>query len=307
MSTRSSPAGPPPVASVIVVTFNGRDLVRECLRRIPAALGELRGEVLVVDNGSGDGTPEMIAREFPEVNLIATGQNLGFAAGNNRGLQAARGRVIAFLNPDTEPARDSLAILAAALDADERLGIVGPRLVYGDGTLQPSVRGFPTFGVSLLVVLKLYRLLRRLPAVARYDAAAFDYTRAADVDQLMGACLVMPRPVIDLMGGFDERFWMWFEEVDLCLRVQAAGYRVRYLPGPVVLHRLNQSTVLLHSVFTQRMYAKSLAAFFAKHHAAWQAETLRALSWIGVAAAYAVQGARRLRDRTGVRHHIKTA
>ena len=284
-----------PEISVIIVTFNCRDLVRQCLRGLPASLGHRTGEFIVVDNGSHDGTPEMIRREFPLVQLLATGENLGFAAGNNRGLTLARGRTIVFLNPDTEPTAGSLERLADTLDADRTLGIVGPRLTNPDGTLQPSVRGFPTFGVMLLVLLKVYRLSGRLPAAARYDARAFDYGRAQDVEQLMGACLAMPRTMVEAMNGFDERFWMWFEEVDLCYRVIQAGSRVRYIPEAVLMHRLSQSTVLLHSVFLQRMYARSAVAFFAKHHPRWQASVLRSVSWVGVAAARAVQAVRRVR------------
>jgi hypothetical protein len=299
-------AAAPPAISVIVVTFNGRDLVRACLSTVGAALAPRGGEVIVVDNGSRDGTPEMIAAEFPGVRLEATGENLGFAAGNNRGLKLARGAVIVFLNPDTEPAPGSLARLADALDADGTLGIVGPRLTNGDGSLQPSVRGFPSLAASLIVLLKLHRVAGWLPPVARYDAAGFDYDRPADVEQLMGACLAMPRRVVERLGGFDERFWMWFEEVDLCLRTRQAGWRVRYLPDAVVLHRLNQSAVLLHSVFTQRRYADSLVKFFAKHHPAWQAALLRSVAWVGVAAAQAVQVGRRLGDRSGTKYRIRS-
>jgi GT2 family glycosyltransferase len=294
----------PPAISVIVVTFNGRDVVRACLSTVGAALAPRGGEVIVVDNGSQDGTPEMIAAEFPAVQLLATGQNLGFAAGNNRGLRLARGGVIVFLNPDTEPAPGSLARLADALDADDTLGIVGPRLTNGDGSLQPSVRGFPNFAASLVVLLKLHRIAGWLPPVARYDAAGFDYDRPADVEQLMGACLALPRRVVERLGGFDERFWMWFEEVDLCLRARQAGWRVRYLPDVTVLHRLNQSAVLLHSVFLQRRYAQSLVRFFEKHHPAWQAGVLRRVSWVGVAAARGVQFVRRLRDRSGTKYRL---
>lgn len=290
--------------SVIVVTFNGRDLVRACLRTVPAAFGGRRGEVIVVDNGSHDGTPEMIAAEFPEVRLDATGENLGFAAGNNRGLRQARGRIIVFLNPDTEPAPGSLATLAAALDADPTIGIAGPKLVNGDGSLQPSVRAFPTIGAALLVLLKLHRFTGWVPAIARYDARGFDYDRPADVEQLMGACLVMPRPLVDRLGGFDERFWMWFEEVDLCLRTRQVGLRVRYLPEATVLHRLSQSAVLLHSAFLQRRYGQSMVRFFQKHHPAWQAALLRPAAWTGVIAAHGVQVVRRLKDRSGTRYHL---
>lgn len=293
--------------SVIIVTFNGRDLVRACLRTTPASFGTLTGEIIVVDNGSRDGTPEMVASEFPSVHLIATGENLGFAAGNNRGLQVAQGRVIVFLNPDTEPAPGALALLAAALDGDATLGIVGPRLVYGDGSQQPSVRAFPTFSVSLLVLLKLYRLARWLPAVRRYDAADFDYDRPSDVDQLMGACLAMTSSLAAEMQGFDQRYWMWFEEVDLCLRVKQAGYRVRYVPEAQVLHRLSQSAVLLPSVLKQRAYANSLVAFFDKHHPRWQATALRSVAWTGVAAAHVARVGRRLIDRFAARPRIKTA
>lgn len=293
-----------PELSVIIVTFNCRELIRESLRRIPAGVGGRTSETIVVDNGSQDGTPETVRTEFPHVRLEATGENLGFAAANNRGLQLARGRIIVFLNPDTEPAAHSLELLANTLDADRTIGMVGPRLTNPDGTLQRSVRGFPTFGVALLVLLKLYRFSRRLPVIARYDRGDFDYDRAQDAEQLMGACCVMPRAVVDALKGFDERFWMWFEDVDLCLRTVREGWSVRYCPEAVVMHRLSQSAVLLHSVFLQRMYAQSAVAYFAKHHPRWQANVLRAVSWVGVAAARLVQAVRRLRHRSSEKYRL---
>lgn len=293
-----------PAVSIVVVTYNCRDLVLRCLATLPAALATLPFETIVVDNASADGTLDAIREGFPWVDAVAAGANLGFAAGNNLGLARTRARVIVFLNPDTEPEPGSLARLVRHLDEDAAIGLAGPRLVFPDGSWQPSCRAFPTFGVAVIVLLKLYRLLRFVPAVRRYDMRGMDDRRPQDVEQIMGACMAMPRSVLDRVGGFDERFWMWFEEVDLCRRVRQAGWRVCYRPDAQVMHRMGQSAVLLHSVFAQRMYARSLVAYFEKHGSPLQARVLRALSGFGAACAHVVQGVRRVAQPGGRRYRI---
>ncbi len=288
-----------PTASIVIVSFNCAELLARCLTSLRAAAGAVDVETIVVDNASGDGTPDMVRERFSGVRLIASPDNLGFGAGNNAGLALATGRVLVLLNPDTEAAPGSVETLVRALDEDGTIGLVGPRLVNADGSLQPSCRAFPTFGVAFLVLLKLYRVLRFLPAIRRYDCRGMDYGRSRDVDQVMGACMAIPRAVLDRVGAFDPRFWMWFDEVDLCLRVRQAGWRVRYCADAWVMHRLNQSTVLLSSVVRQKMYAQSLVRYFEKHHSALAARLLRCVSWVGPAAATIARAlpGRRARDR----------
>jgi GT2 family glycosyltransferase len=290
--------------SIVIVSFNCRDLLLRCLECIPAAAAPLAFETIVVDNASVDGTPDAVRAGFPAVRLVASGDNLGFGAANNVGVGMATGRWLVLLNPDTEARPASLSTLARLLEGDRSIGLVGPRLVYPDGSLQPSCRAFPSLATGLIVLLKLYRAVRWLPAIRRYDCHGLDYDRPADVDQVMGACMVISRALFTRLEGFDERFWMWFEEVDLCYRVKADGLRVHYTPSAVVMHRLGQSAVLLHSVFAQRMYARSLVAFFRKHHGAAAAALLRSVAWVGVVLAHGAQTIRRMRAGAGPRYRI---
>jgi len=244
-------------------------------------MAPLEGEVILVDNHSQDGTVDMVQAEFPWVTLLASPQNLGFAAGNNLGLTRASGEYVALLNPDTECHDGSLARLVDVLRGDPGLGMTAPRLLNSDGTLQPSIRSLPTFGLAVLILAKAYRLLRRMPAVRRYDAATFDYDRAQDVEQPMGACMVVPRRVLDEVGPFDERFWMWFEEVDLCQRVLAAGWRIRYVPDARVVHALGMSSNQLKMLLRHQRYADSMLKYFAKHQPGWRVPVLRTAAAIG--------------------------
>ncbi len=293
----------PPRLSIIIVSYKCASLLRACLRTVREGAAPCPADVIVVDNHSGDDTVDMVRTEFPWVDLVASPRNLGFAAGNNLGLARAAGDVVVFLNPDTECAPGALATAAAVLD-DATIGMSAPMLRNPDGSLQPSVRRLPTLGVSLLVVMKLHRLCRWLPAVRRYDCAGFDYESAQDVEQPMGACLLVPRRVIDRVGGFDERFWMWFEEVDLCRRVREAGYRIRYVPDARVVHALGVSSIQLHNVFRQARYADSLVRYFAKHDGRVSALLLRAASLVGLGLSWVVQALLRLRDRSASRYRL---
>lgn len=293
----------PPRLSVVIVSYKCEALLRECLRTVREGAAPLEAQVIVVDNNSGDGTVAMVRDEFPWVDLVASERNLGFAAGNNVGLGRATGDVVVFLNPDTRCEPGALATTAGVLD-DVTIGMSAPMLRNADGSLQPSIRRLPTLGVSLLVVMKLHRLFRWLPAVRRYDCADVDYARAQDVEQPMGACLLMPRAVLDRVGGFDERFWMWFEEVDLCCRVRDAGYRIRYVPDARVVHAMGVSSIQLHTVFRQSRYADSLVRYFAKHRGPLAAFLLRAASFVGLGLSWVVQGLLRLRDRSAARYRL---
>lgn len=224
--------------SIIIVNWNAGPLLRTCLDALPAACAGCTYEVIVVDNASTD-TSVARARESPQpFTLTALPQNVGFAHANNLALKRASGDVLLLLNPDTEPRPGSLAALVDVFAGHPRAGVVGLQLLNPDGTRQSSVRRFPTTLVLALLLTRLARLFPNLPAVRSYLMADVPSVSDAPVDQVMGACFAIRRPVLERVGLLDEGFWIWFEEVDYCRRVRNAGYEVWFTPtGAVVHHR----------------------------------------------------------------------
>ncbi|MHB1417931.1 MAG: glycosyltransferase family 2 protein [Chloroflexota bacterium] len=226
-----------PDISIVIVSWNVRDLLIGCLCSVRRELGGgLRGEVFVVDNASGDGTVAAVTEAFPEVRVLANDTNLGFVRANNQALARCTGRYVLLLNPDTEVREDALARLVAAADADPQLGAVGPRLLNGDGSVQPSRRRFPGVKTAVLESTVLERLFRQSATVRAFYVADRSDDEEQDVDWLVGACLLLRRSAIAQVGVLDERFFMYSEELDLCYRLRQAGWRVRYVPDAAVVH-----------------------------------------------------------------------
>lgn len=262
-----------PEVSVIVVSYNGRDVLRRCLD----ALDTDRHEVIVVDNASDDGSPELVREEFPAVRLLEAGRNLGFGAANNLGMRQASGRCFALVNSDAWARDDGLEVLVEFLKSDECLGIVGPRLVDDRGRLQLSVRGFPTVWRLCTEYFFLRKLAPSSRAFNAFYASGFDYESVREADWLMGAALVVRREMIDEVGGFDERFFLFSEEVDLCYRARRAGWRIAYTPEATFVHLGGSSTRPVWS----SMYREQLrghVAFLEKHQGVESAE--RARRWL---------------------------
>jgi GT2 family glycosyltransferase len=203
------------------------------------------GEIIVVDNASTDGTVEAVAGEFPSVVLIANVENRGFTGGNNQGMQASSGQFVLFLNPDTEVAPDALAALLDYMSAHPEVGACGPELRYGDGSWQSSRRRFPSLASALTESTPLgWHLPPRLnPWARRYrfedSAPGADAQR---VDWLVGAALMCRRSVLDQVGGFDEGYFMYSEELDWCRRAAAAGWEIHYVPWARVIHYEGKSS-----------------------------------------------------------------
>ena len=259
--------------TAIVVSYNGRDVLARCL----AALDAERYEVIVVDNASTDGSPDLVRDEFPAVTLIEAGENIGFGAANNLALRQASGSYYALVNSDAWALGDGLDVLVEFAASNPSYGIVGPRLVSEDGSVQKSVRGFP----SVWRLCTEYFFLRKLAPWSRtfnaFYGAGFDYSTVREADWLMGAALVVRREVIDQVGGFDERFFLFSEEVDLCFRAQAAGWKTVYTPDASFVHLGGASTRPNWS----RMYREQLRGhvlFLEKHAGAETAE--RARRWL---------------------------
>lgn len=267
---------PDPEISIIIVSWNVRDLLVTCLQSLSKFVLTPH-EVIIVDNHSTDGTIEVIERDFPGCAIIRNAQNEGFAKANNQGWQRARGKYMCFLNPDTEFIEDPFPNMVAYAQQHPRLGCLGPEMLNPNRTHQQSVRRFPSLIDQALVLLKIPGLLsslhatvfyKMIPPLARYFAdPGTGVTSPKLVDQVMGAAMFVPRLVLEDAGSFDEGYWIWFEEVDLCRRLQQRGYDVVYLPTARIVHHGGQSFAQHYSLAKQVWFMRSLARYVNKYWA----------------------------------------
>ncbi len=257
--------------SIIIVSWNVRELLRACLAALPC-----ESEIIVVDNASSDGSAAMVAAEFPQVRLLANRQNRGFTGGNNDGLRLATRPFVFFLNPDTVVQDGALLHMLDYLATHEDVGVVGPQLRYGDGTLQSSRRRFPTFATALFesTPLAWHWPALRNPWARRYHLADVSPDKIQEVDWLVGAALLTRRAVLDQVGGFDEGYFMYSEELDWQRRVKQAGWRVVYLPEAVITHYEGQSSAQVTAARHIR-FNSSKVRYFRKHHTPVAAGFLR--------------------------------
>lgn len=274
--------------SFLIVSWNVRELLRRALHSILAdasAITPLTIQIIVVDNASHDGTAEMLRAEFPSVRVIVNADNRGFTRGNNQALAAATardtsvaasGRYLFLLNPDTELVPGALRAMIEFMDAPENacVGILGPQLVYPDGSIQSSRRRFPTFATALLESTKLQQWLPRNGVLTRYYMGDTHKDDIQDVDWVVGAAMLVRRAVYDQIGGLDERFFMYSEELDWCYRAKQAGWRVVYFPRAQVRHYEGKSS---EQVLAQRdiYFHSSKVRYFKKHHGVLKGELLR--------------------------------
>jgi N-acetylglucosaminyl-diphospho-decaprenol L-rhamnosyltransferase len=252
--------------AVVVLTYNG-------LPWVERALGSVRGhESVVVDHGSTDGTLEFVRERFPEVRVVEQ-ENRGFGAGNNRGLAETSAEFVCLLNADAWFLGDGLERLAAVLEAHPEAAIAGPRLRNPDGTLQRSVRGFPTLWGLATEYLFLRKLAPRSERLNPLYAGCFDHEREREADYLYGACLLVRRAAVEQVGGFDEDFFMFSEEVDWAYRLRAAGWSVLFTPAAEAVHVGGAS----HGGRLYRENVRGHLRFLAKHRGLAYAERARRL------------------------------
>lgn len=252
--------------SIIIVSFNSQERLRTCLASIFAQTSDVTYEVIVVDNASKDRTVQMIMNEFEQVAVIQNEKNRGFAFAVNQGMHVASGRYICLLNPDTEIRDRALEQLVAAMEQNPQIAVAGPRMLNEDGTIQPSVRRFPGFIDQFLIVSKLHLLCPDARSLSRYLARDFSYDQSQPVDQVMGACFMIRRSVIDQIGALDAKFFIWFEEVDFCKRVaEKTSMQVWYIANAHVMHVGGESFAQINNRTKQHWYNKSLRHYFFKH------------------------------------------
>jgi N-acetylglucosaminyl-diphospho-decaprenol L-rhamnosyltransferase len=225
-----------PQITIAVVSWNTRDLLHACLNSMESDASNGLADVWVVDNGSTDGSVDLVRTAHPWVKLVVPGSNLGFGPAVNLVARETRTPWIAPANADIELTPGAIAGLLTAAEADREAGVIAPKLILPDGTAQGSVQPFPLLGVALLLNLRLNLASER---VAERLCLRWDPDRAAHVDWVTGAFLLVRREVYEHVGGFDERQWMYAEDLDLCWRVRRAGWKVRYEPSASVRHALS--------------------------------------------------------------------
>jgi len=223
--------------SVVIVSFNTRDLTRECLQSLHAEFARgVKGEVIVVDNASRDGSAAMIEREFPEVKLITSQVNLGFGNANNLAFPHCSGRYVVLLNTDAFIAPDALSRAVKHMEESPRAGLGGARLISRDATDQPSARSFPTPLLEFFTFSGLSALYPGSRLFGRLDRTWSDPGQACQVDWVPGAFSIIRSEALRQVGVFDPRYFLYYEEVDLSRRIRQAGWEIWYWPDVVVTH-----------------------------------------------------------------------
>lgn len=281
-------ADPSPEVSVVIPSWNGRDLLASCLASL-ADDGGVRLETIVVDNASSDGSADLVAERFPAARLLRNARNEGFARAVNRGAAAARAPFLLVLNSDARLQADALRRLLSRAASQARAAIVGPQLRNEDGTFQGSHARFPTLWQELLVLSGTGRLLR---GAAYPSRGPEDGRGARPVDWVGGACLLVRRDAFAAVGGFDEGYFMYAEETDLCYRLRRAGWQIWYEPAAVVVHLGGGSSAALGTHREVILY-RSRLRFQRLHRGAAAALVLRWMILSSTAIKIALHGALR--------------
>jgi GT2 family glycosyltransferase len=284
----------PPVLSVVIPSWNTREYLAACLAHLAAA-EKPPTEVIVVENGSSDGSRELVEREHPDVRLLVNARNEGFARGSNQGMRAARGRYVLLLNTDTEVAPDAIARLVRFLDEHPEHAAVAPRLVHRDGTTQRTVQEFPTLRTALFFSTPLERWFPESRELRRYFMRDWDQESSRDVDQPPAAVLLLRKSVLDQVGLFDETLWLFYNDVDLAKRIRAAGWKTHYLAEATVLHHVGGSTSKFANFIA--VWQQDRLRFYRKHHGRLGAWWLKACVTFTLVDWIAQQLARRMRRR----------
>lgn len=251
--------------SIIIVNWNTKDLLADCLRSIQSQNLDYSYEIIVVDNGSADGSQQIVRQEFPSVTLVENKENLGFGKANNIGLQSAKGRYICFVNSDIEMVQGCLQTLALYMDSNDSVGMSGPQILYPDMRIQDSCRKFPSLWRSFCSAFKLDKIFSQSAFFSGEHMFYFSHEEEIKPDFLAGCLLMVRKTVLDEVGAFDERFFIYAEEVDLAKRLWNAGWEVAFVPGAKAVHHHagSSSKDPLRFLLAQQ---KSVLQYWRKHH-----------------------------------------
>ena len=280
-----------PLVSALIVSYNVRELLVDCLRAFYAS-SDVPVEAVVVDNASKDGSADAVEREFPQARVIRLPKNVGYGRANNRGLQECSGRFVLLLNPDVTVGEGCVGRLADFLLVRPDVGAVGPRILRPDGSLdRAGRRGFPTPAAAFYRLSGLSRLFPKSRRFNRYNMGHLPEGEAHEIDSGTGACLLLRRAAVDRVGFFDPDFFMYGEDLDLCFRLKLGGWKVLYLPTATAVHLKGQST----QQATRRMlyeFHSAMWTFHHKHYAEDMPAFANGLVWASIWARWAVLSAR---------------
>lgn len=267
--------------SICIVNWNTSRLLAECLRSIYREAPDFQFETIVVDNASDDFDEAALLQEFPSAILIRNKRNEGYARGNNQAIERSSGEYVLLLNPDTSLHSGALAALVCFMDQHAEAGAAGCKLVRPDGTVDPSCRGFPT---PLAVAFEYVGLSKLFPGsrlFGRYRMTWFRYDEVAEVDQPMASCLILRRQALDQVGLFDERFPIFFNDVDWCYRAKQSGWRIYFTPDAVATHHGGASTKQRAAEMIRESH-RSLALYYDKRYPGLAGLPARAMVKLGV-------------------------
>ena len=259
--------------TVVIVNYNTRGLLRSCLSSV---LAEIPAEVIVVDNASTDDSCTVIRNEFPAIPVLRNNENMGYGAAANRAVACCTSPYVLLLNSDTLLQPGTLKELACYLDRNPHVAIAGPKLVGVDRRLQPSCFPFPTPLDILLDASNLTRLARFVPVLKDRYLRSWCHDRSRRVPWVAGAALAIRREAFEAVGGFDESFFMYYEEVDLCYRLTHSGWQIHYTPSAEIIHIGSASTQLHRAEMIVQFYS-SLAHFYQRHYSWWRLAQLTLL------------------------------
>jgi GT2 family glycosyltransferase/lipopolysaccharide/colanic/teichoic acid biosynthesis glycosyltransferase len=268
--------------SVVIVNYNVKAFLEQCLIAIERARGDLNIEIFVVDNASVDGSQAMVKKRFPHVKLIENNQNVGFSTANNQAIEKAQGEYVLILNPDTLIQEDTLVILKKHLDENPRVGAVGCKLLNPDGSYQiNSRRSFPTPWVAFARIVGLSKIFPKIRLFGQYNLTYLDPDIETEVDVLSGSLMVLRRRTLEQVGYFDEDYFMYGEDIDLSYRIKKAGWKIIYTPATKAIHYKGESTKKSEFSAITRFYSTMLI-FIRKHFGGRYSLALRVLLTFGI-------------------------
>ncbi len=267
-----------PDVSVIIVTYNSAQVVNACVDSIINNNHDTEVEILIVDNGSTDDTCEIITRNYPDITLISGHGNLGFAAGNNIGLKAAKGRHFLVLNPDTEISSGALRTLTNYADIHPKVGMIAPHVINPDGTLQHSTFRFPDMAQAFF---GFFEKLVPIDSTLNGRYRPEEYEKERGVEHILGAAIFVQRALWEQIGGMDENYQLYFEETDWCYRAHKQKWGLQYLPTATIMHRGAHSTIA-NPERNSVLFAQSQSRFYRTNLGLFSYLILKLITMIGI-------------------------
>lgn len=271
---------------IVTVGWNVVDLLLDNLRTLQHSVGAFSARVVVVDNASHDQTVERVQAECPWVTVIANTENRGFAAACNQGMLAGRSRHVLLLNPDMRVEPDALARLIDYADTHPDVGVISGKLTHEDGSLIQSVRRFPDFISQFVIMSQLEKVFPSL--TKRYHARDLDLYQEQAVDSVRGSLFLLTERAMRVLGGLDERYFIWFEEVDYCRRAKLHGLKVMHVPAVRAFDAIGRSFAQRDVFWKQQQFTRSMVTYFTLWAPWWQSNVLRSFRLINLTAAWLV-------------------